>query len=332
MTDPFVSHRDGWVVAGVCCTCLSIGILLADEDERPSRGVNRPVPAAVLPGVNADPHLAAFGDKFYIYPTTDGTVGWMSTSFRAWSSVDLVHWRNEGVILDLPRDLAWAQVHAWAPAIAVNHGKYYYYFSADKNIGVAVAKQPEGPFVDPLGRPLVGEADYPGMQCIDPMVFVDDDSSAYLYWGQGRCKAVRLNEDMVSFDRTQVRDVTPPRYNEGPFVHKRQGRYYLSWSEYDTRDPRYSVAYGIADSPLGPFKKAKRNPILKQRGVVKGAGHHSIMRIPGRDQWVIAYHRFRIPDGNGYNRETCLSPLHHADDGTITPVDVFAAVDPIRND
>jgi hypothetical protein len=81
---------------------------------------------------------------------------------------------------------------------------------------------------------------------------------------------------------------------------------------------------------LGPFEKARGNPILQQSGVVKGAGHHSIIQIPGCDDWVIAYHRFRIPDGNGYNRETCLSPLHHAADGTILPVDVFAAVHPIR--
>jgi len=72
------------------------------------------------------------------------------------------------------------------------------------------------------------------------------------------------------------------------------------------------------------------NPILQQSGVVKGAGHHSILQIPDRDEWVIAYHRFRIPGVNGYNRETCLSPLHHAADGTISPVDVFAPVRPVH--
>ena len=164
------------------------------------------------------------------------------------------------------------------------------------------------------------------MQAIDPMVFVDDDGAAYLYWGQGRCKAVRLNDDMISFDSTKVRDITPPGYNEGPFVHRRKGVYYLSWSEYDTRDPRYSVAYGVSDSPLGPYSKAPKNPILRQKGKVKGAGHHSIGKVPGRDEWVIAYHRFRIPDGDGYNRETCLSPLRHDDDGTIKPVDVYEPV------
>lgn len=283
-------------------------------------------PRAVLPGVNADPHIAAFGNKFFLYPTTDGSTGWRSTSFQAWSSSDLVHWTNEGVILDLPRDLEWADIHAWAPAIATKDGKYYYYYSADKNIGVAVADRPEGPFTDPLGKPLVPSDMFRGMQAIDPMVFVDDDGAAYLFWGQGRCKAVRLNDDMISFNVDDVKDVTPPGYNEGPFLLKRNGTYYLSWSEYDTRDPRYSVAYGTSDSPLGPFTKAAENPILSQAGAVRGAGHHSIAQVPGRDEWVIAYHRFRIPEGNGYNRETCLSPLRFDEGGVIEKVNVFEGV------
>jgi beta-xylosidase len=288
-----------------------------------SPDMDRPAPPPVLPGVNADPHIAVFGDTFFIYPTTDGSEGWRSTSFQAWSSRDLVSWKNEGVILDLPRDLKWATLHAWAPAIATKNGKYYYYYSAQQNIGVAVADKPTGPFKDPLGKPLVAKADFKRMQVIDPMVFVDDDGLAYLYWGQGRCGAVKLNNDMISFNLADVRDLTPPGYNEGPFVHKRKGKYYLSWSEFDTRDPRYSVAYATGDSPLGPFTKVSNNPILRQSGPVKGAGHHSIVQIPSRDEWVIAYHRFRIPDGNGYNRETCLSPVRHAEDGRILPVDVF---------
>jgi len=286
-------------------------------------------PAAALPGVHADPHIAVFDGVFYIYPTTDGSDGWRATTFGTWSSRDLVNWEDEGVILDLPRDLAWAEIHAWAPAIARKNGRYYFYFSADKNIGVAVADKPAGPFKDPLGKPLVPRDLFPGMQAIDPMVLVDDDGSAYLYWGQARCKAVKLNADMISFDPEKVIDLTPPGYNEGPFLHKRGATYYLTWSEFDTRDPRYSVAYATGNSPLGPFTKSQDNPILSQRGSILGAGHHSIMQLPGHDEWIIAYHRFRIPDGNGYNRETCLSPLRHGADGRLLPVDVFERAAPV---
>lgn len=286
-------------------------------------------PAPALPGVYADPHVAVFGNIYYLYPTTDGTEGWLSTSFTCWSSKDLVKWKNEGVILDLPRDLTWATQRAWAPAIATKNGKYYYYYSAAQSIGVAVADKPTGPLKDPLGKPLVAKGAYKG-QMIDPMVLVDDDGAAYLYWGQGQCHAVKLNPDMISFDPAAVVEFKPPGYNEGSFVFKRQGKYYLMWSEYDTRDPRYSVAYATASSPMGPFTKAAANPVLKGRGVVKGAGHHSVLQVPGTDQWVIAYHRFKIPGGNGYNRETCLSPMRFDPQGNILPVDVLESVKPTK--
>lgn len=279
-------------------------------------------PPAVLPGVFADPHIAVFDNKFYIYPTTDGKEGWMSDYFTCWSSSNLRDWKNEGTIFDLTKDITWAKSRAWAPAIAYKNGKYYFYFCADANIGVAIADHPAGPFKDPLGKPLVARGTRRG-QMIDPMVLVDDDGAAYLYFGQGGCNVVKLNDDMISYDSTAIHSFRPPGYNEGAFVLKRKEIYYLMWSEFDTRDPRYSVAYATSSSPLGPFVKAVNNPILKGKGVVKSAGHHSVVKVPGRDEWYIAYHRFKIPDGNGYNRETCISPMRFDDKGNILPVDVF---------
>jgi len=285
-------------------------------------------PAAVLPGVYADPNIAVFGRKFYLYPTTDGTEGWLSTSFTCWSSDNLVDWKNEGVILDLPRDLTWAKERAWAPTIATKNGKYYYYYSANVNIGVGVSDKPTGPFTDPIQKPLIARGTKKG-QMIDPMVFVDDDGSAYMYWGQGQCNVVKLNEDMISCDTTKIVSFKPTGYNEGPFMIKRKGLYYLMWSEYDTRDPRYSIAYGTSTSPMGPFKKATY-PVLKGKGVVKGAGHHSVVQVPGKDEWYIAYHRFKIPGGDGYNRETCISTMRFDAEGNILPVNVFEKLKPVK--
>jgi len=301
---------------------LTSGLVLGEPGAESPLPAPRQAPLPALPGVSADPTIAVFGGTYYLYPTTDGTEGWMSTFFRCWSSKDLKTWKNEGVILDLPKDLSWAKVRAWAPAMAAKNGKYYFYYSANQCVGVAVGDSPAGPFKDPLGKPLVERGQFK-CQSIDPMVLVDEDGAAYLYFGQGRCNVVRLNEDMVSFPADQVRDITPPGYNEGTFVLKRKGVYYLMWSEFDTRDPRYSVAYGTGKSPMGPFEKAPDNPILKGAGGIQGAGHHSVVQIPGTDRWVIAYHRFRIPDGNGYNRETCLSPMRFDDQGRILPVDVY---------
>jgi len=282
-----------------------------------------PMPA--LKGEYADPHIACFGKRFYIYPTTDGFEHWASNSFSCFSSKDLKKWKNEGVILRLGKEVSWASKNAWAPCIAQKSNLYYYYFSAESQIGVAVGKKPNGPFRDALNRPFIEKKAYK-CQSIDPMVFTDEDGASYLYFGQGKCMVVKLNDDMISFDPNTVRNITPKGYNEGSFVLKRKGKYYLMWSEFDTRDPRYSVAYAVSDSPMGPFVKASNNPILKQQGVIKGAGHHSVVQLPGKDEWYIVYHRFRIPDGNGYNRETCISPMRFDDQGNILPVDVFESV------
>ncbi|MGN9758529.1 immunoglobulin-like domain-containing protein, partial [Streptomyces sp. SD31] len=139
----------------------------------------------VLPGLTADPNIVRFGDTFYLYPTTDGFPGWSGTQFKAYSSTDLVHWKDHGVILDLGPDVSWADSRAWAPAIAEKDGKYYFYFCADANIGVAVSDSPTGPFKDALGQPLLKAGQFSG-QMIDPAVFTDDDGQSYLYWGNGR--------------------------------------------------------------------------------------------------------------------------------------------------
>lgn len=309
---------------------LSISMLAATSSYAQTAVPNiRTAPSPVLPGAYADPHIAALDGKYYIYPTTDGTVGWASTFFTCWSSPDMVKWTNEGVILDLPKDLTWANVNAWAPAIAEKNGKYYFYYTAKQSIGVAVSDKPTGPFVDPLGKPLVGKGIGKG-QVIDPMVFVDDDGAAYLYYGQGACNIVKLNPDMISYPPEELITIKPEGYNEGPFVFKRNKKYYLMWSEYDTRDPRYSVAYAISDSPMGPFVKAAGYPVLKGSGIVQGAGHHSAVKVPGKDEWYIAYHRFIIPGGNGYNRETCISSMHFDAAGNILPVDVFEKIKPVK--
>jgi hypothetical protein len=280
----------------------------------------------VIPGLFADPHLTRFNGRYYLYPTTDGYAGWSGTYYKAFSSADLVHWTDHGVILDHGPDVSWADNSAWAPAVAAKNGRYYLYFSGglasgdtSKHIGVAVADSPTGPFRDALGRPLIRSDQFSG-QMIDPMVFTDDDGRSYLYWGQGVARVVPLNADMVSFDPTQVRVITPEEYNEASFVVKRNGIYYFMWSENDTRSEDYRVAYATGPSPLGPW--TKHGIILRKRLEVgiKGPGHHSVVRAPGTDTWYVAYHRFAVPAGNGTNREVAIDRMEFNADGTIRPI------------
>ncbi|GAB3651974.1 family 43 glycosylhydrolase [Glycomyces tarimensis] len=290
-----------------------------------------------LPGLFADPNLVVFDGTYYLYPTTDGFPGWSGTQYRAFSSTDLVHWTDHGVILDVAEDVAWADDSAWAPAIAEKNGKYYFYFSGGrtsgdtrKQLGVAVSDSPTGPFRDALGHPLVSAGAYAG-QMIDPMVFTDTGGRSYLYWGQGSSHQVPLNDDMVSFDAAQVRTYKPANYNEGGFVIKRGSTYYFMWSENDTRSEDYRVAYATGSSPTGPW--SDRVGVILQKDLsqgIKGTGHHSVIQVPGTDRWYIAYHRFAIPDGDGTHRETMIDRLHFEPDGSIRPVvPTIEGIDPI---
>ncbi|MEU6227317.1 family 43 glycosylhydrolase [Streptomyces sp. NPDC047042] len=285
----------------------------------------------VLPGLTADPNIVRFGDTYYVYPTTDGFAGWSGTQFKAYSSKDLVHWTDHGVILDLGPGVSWADSRAWAPTATAKNGKYYFYYSADTNIGVAVSDSPTGPFTDPLGKPLVARGAYAG-QMIDPAVFTDDDGQSYLYWGNGHAYVVPLNDDMVSFDSSKVTEITPSGYNEGSFVIKRQGTYYLMWSENDTRDENYRVDYATGPSPTGPW--TKRSVILEKDLSlgIKGPGHHSVVQVPGTDDWYIAYHRFAVPGGDGTHRETTIDKLEFDSNGLIKKVvPTLSSVEPVSN-
>ncbi|MEU6256826.1 family 43 glycosylhydrolase [Streptomyces sp. NPDC047043] len=283
----------------------------------------------VVPGLNADPNIVRFGDTFYLYPTTDGFDGWSGTQFKAYSSTDLVHWKDHGVILDLGPDISWADSRAWAPTIAEKDGKYYFYFCADANIGVAVSDSPTGPFKDALGQPLLKAGQMSG-QMIDPAVFTDDDGQSYLYWGNGHAYVAPLNDDMTSIDTSKVKDITPSGYNEGSFVIKRKGTYYFMWSENDTRDENYRVAYATGPSPTGPW--TKQGVILsKDLSLgIKGTGHHSVVHVPNTDDWYIAYHRFAIPGGDGTHRETTIDKLEFDSDGLIKKVaPTLTSIDPV---
>ncbi len=179
----------------------------------------------VLNGYYADPNITVFGDTFYIYPTTDGGSGWNSTYFKAFSSKDLVNWKDEGVILKLG-DVSWSSgVYCWAPTIAEKNGKYYFYYSGEdknsstKHLGVAVSDIPTGPFVD-KGEPLVRGGNLTG-QMIDPAVFTDDDGQSYLYWGNGRMYAAKLSDDMMNIEG-EIKEITPFKLQRGRIRYKAQ--------------------------------------------------------------------------------------------------------------
>jgi beta-xylosidase len=157
------------------------------------------------------------------------------------------------------------------------------------------------------------------------MVFKDDNGEIYMYYGGWKhANVVRLAPDLLSVipfpDGETYKEITPdPAYVEGSFMLKRKGVYYLMWSEGDWTGPDYGVAYAMSSSPFGPFKRVGK--ILEQDAhIAKGAGHHSVVNIPGTDDWYIAYHRRPLGTDDGNQREVAIEHLYFNADGTIKPV------------
>lgn len=191
--------------------------------------------------------------------------------FMYFSSDDLIHWTNEGEILDLSSNqVSWAIGNAWAPTIAEIKNedgsyKYFFYYSGNagnmKKIGVAISDNPIGPFID-IGKPMISNLPK-GVngQLIDGDVFIDPNTNKrYFYFGNGFLAVVELNDDMISINENSIKIITPVggtiydyAYREAPHVFYRKGIYYFIWSVDDTGSDNYHIAYGTSLSPTGPI-------------------------------------------------------------------------------
>lgn len=308
----------------------------------------------VIPAFHADPEVlfSKQTGRFYIYPTTDGYTGWGGYSFDVFSSPDLLHFTNEGTILNLQRgkDVAWSAGNAWAPCIEEKFmdgkWKYFFYFSGQnpslnvKTLGVAVADSPTGPFKASATPLFTSSA---AGQMIDSDVFTDPVSGqSYLYYGNGQLCYRLLASDMMHTDGSEY-VITPAggtnadyRFREGAYVFYRNGIYYFLWSVDDTGSTNYHVAYGTSTSPTGPITVATDPIVIIQnsRNSIYGTGHNSIINVPGTDDWYIVYHRINkkyLSDGPGYHREVCIDKMEFAPDGTIYTVGpTHRGIDPVN--
>lgn len=282
----------------------------------------------VFPGNYADPEGIVYNNTYWIFPTYSAPYK-EQVFFDAFSSKDLVNWEKHPRILDND-EVKWAHKAMWAPAVLEKDGKYYIFFGANDvhegeigGIGVAVADKPEGPYKDLIGKPLIQE-NVNGAQPIDQFVFKDKDGTYYMYYGGWKhCNMVKLKPDFTGLlpfdDGTYYKEVTPENYVEGPFMFIKDGKYYFMWSEGGWTGPDYKVAYAIADSPFGPFKRV--NTILEQDPeIATGAGHHSVIKVPNEDKYYIVYHRRPLGKTSAHDRVTCVEELHFDEQGLIKPV------------
>lgn len=301
-------------------------------------------------GWYADPQIRQYGDTFWVFPTYSEDFN-KQTFFDAFSSKDLKTWTKHPKILTT-KEVTWAKRAMWAPDAHEKDGKYYLFFGANDaypvdrhkkdlrkqepghfkygGIGVAVADRPEGPYRDLIGKPLIDEF-WNVAQPIDQYVFRWKGGWYMAYGGWRKCNLVRLADDFKSlkaFDDGQtVKDITPWGYVEGSVMFERKGTWYFMYSSGAWSQPNYCVMYATAETPLGPFKYQGKVLGVDEK-VATGAGHHSVLNLPGTDRWLICYHRRPLDNKSPHHRVTCIDEMEFDKDGKILPVKMtFEGVD-----
>ncbi len=277
----------------------------------------------------ADPAPLVYGDRLYLYTShdEDASTWFVMNDWKLYSTTDMVNWTDHGAVLSY-KTFGWAKGDAWAMQCVERGGKFYAYVPLTMRdgqgaIGVAVADSPYGPFYDPLGKPLVSS----GRGDIDPTVMVDDDGQAYLYWGNPYCYYVKLNEDMISCAGDIVRvpmteeafgkregnvAERPTLYEEGPWLYKRNGWYYLLWAGGPIPE---HLGYSMSKSPTGPWKYG---------GTLMPTEGRSFTNHPGivdyKGQTYLFYHNGALPGGTGFTRSVCVERAEFNADGTLRPL------------
>jgi beta-xylosidase len=289
----------------------------------------------------ADPSAHVWEDgRLYVYASHDIYPAFgcdMMDQYHVFSTDDMVNWTDHGQILeaadvtwDVPiimnKDTGREGKFMWAPDCAYKDGKYYFYFPHPSGptwndtwkVGIAVSDSPASGFVCHEtwlgGLPDEGE--------IDPSVFVDDDGQAYFYYGGGgECFGAKMNENMLEIEGELKPMEGLEDFHEAAWIHKKDGVYYLSYS--DNHDsPAYGdnrLRYATSDSPMGPWTS---------RGIYMDptdsyTNHGSIVEFKG--EWYAFYHSSVLSKRNGeepsdWLRSACVDKLYYNADGTIQKV------------
>ena len=269
----------------------------------------------------ADPAALVKEDTLWLFAGRDqngNQSGYVMKDWLVFSTTDMKHWTQYPVPLKV-EDFKWAaSKQAYAGHVAERNGKYYWYVSTNWcGIGVAVADKITGPYKDALGQPLLTNKDcfdsHHSWACIDPAVFIDDDGQAYLTWGNRECYIVKLKDNMIETEGEVKRihiDESHP-FTEAPWIHKHDGKYYLTYaSEWPEK-----IAYAVADHIEGPYET---KGIISEIAGNSNTTHPAIVNFKG--QWIFISHNGGLPTGTSYSRSVVAEPMEYNADGSIKPI------------
>ena len=273
----------------------------------------------------ADPAAMVYNDTVYLYAghdvCPDRENRYVMPEWLCYSSKDMVNWTEHPVPLKA-RDFSWAKGDAWAAQVIHKDGKFYWYVTVShkdihgKAIGVAVSDSPTGPFKDARGSAIITNDMTTDTRIswddIDPTIYIDDDDQAYLFWGNTKCRWIKLKDNMIEQDGPIHTIDSLPNFTEAPWIHKKGEWYYLS---YAYQFPE-KTAYAMSKSITGPWEY---KGILNEIAGNSNTNHQAIITFKGKDYFI--YHNGGIPtNGSSFRRSVCIDYLYYNPDGTMKRV------------
>lgn len=272
----------------------------------------------------ADPAVLVEKDTLWLFAGHDAEgnqKGYIMKDWLLYSTTDMKHWTEHPSPLRID-DFKWADSkqayagHVVAHDEIVNgksvNRKYYWYVSTNWcGIGVAVSDKITGPYKDALGKPLLTNKDCFASKhswaCIDPAILIDDDGTLYIVWGNKQCYYAKLKDSMTEIDG-DIHQIEVPNFTEAPWMHKYNGKYYLTYaSEWPEK-----IAYAVADNIGGPYTFMG---IISEIAGNSNTTHPAIVKF--KDQWLFFSHNGGLPDGTSYSRSVIAEPMFYNADGSI---------------
>jgi len=278
----------------------------------------------------ADPAITIIGNTVYAYVGQDkATVGgWFNMpNWLCYSTTDMKNWTAHGPVLAAKDFVNANSGSAWAAQVVEKEGKYYYYVTLDCKEGhfitVAVSDSPTGPFREALsGKPLITDAmttdSHRPNADIDPTIFIDDDGTPWMAWGNGDCYMVKLKRNMVEIDGA-ITKVPFRNYSEGPWLFKRGSLYYMVYAADAPGEQAEQICYSTAKKITGPWIYG---------GFITGPAKHGFTIHPSvnefKGQWYFFYHdgsyTLNGTPGGDCRRQVCAEYLYFNPDGSIKPI------------
>jgi beta-xylosidase len=272
----------------------------------------------------ADPAAMVYNDTVYLYTGHDEQEpkknGYLMKDWLCFTTTDMKTWVQHPSPLNV-KEFAWAKGDAWASQVIERNGKFYWYLAVQhqkggKAIAVAVADNPKGPFKDARGSALITNDMTTATQItwddIDPTVIIDDDGQAYLFWGNTACYYAKLKPNMTELDGPIQVIKGLPNFTEAPWIHKRNGWYYLSYA-YEFPE---KIAYAMSRNVNGPWQY---KGIINEIAGNSNTNHQAIITYKGKDYFI--YHNGALAaDAGSFHRSVCIDRLYYNKDGTIKRV------------